>query len=83
MCTVPWFSPACSTAPEFPLSGAENVGPVIGRKDCCPLSLLHRHLALYPFNSFFSSLRKRQSVPWAMSFCGLDVIIPASWSLRA
>ena len=30
--------------------------------------LLHKHLPLYCFNSFLSSLRKRQSVPWAMSF---------------
>ena len=29
------------------------------------------HLLLYPFNSFFNSLKKRQSVPWAMSFWGL------------
>ncbi len=37
----------------------------------------------YPFNSFFSSLRNRQSVPWAMSFCGLVLIIPASCRRRA
>ena len=24
----------------------------------------------HPFSSFFSSFRKRQSVPWAMIFCG-------------
>jgi hypothetical protein len=65
------------------LSGASKVGHIIGRKDCCPLSLLYRALLLYPFNSFFSSLRKRQSVHWAMSFCGLDVIIPASCRRRA
>ena len=29
-------------------------------------------------SSFFSSLRKRQSAPWAMTFWGLDLIIPAS-----
>jgi len=34
-------------------------------------------LSSYPFSSFLSSLRKRQSVPWAMIFCGLDLIIPA------
>src|SRR4051812_41581173 len=27
--------------------------------------LLHRHLPLYSFSSFFSSLKKRQLVPWA------------------
>ncbi len=32
----------------------------------------------HPFNSFFSSLRNRQSVPCAMIFCGLDLIMPAS-----
>ena len=32
----------------------------------------------YPFNSFFSSLRKRQSVPWAMSFWGVLLIRPIS-----
>lgn len=41
------------------------------------------HQARYPFNSFFSSLRKRQSVPWAMIFCGVALIIPASWSRSA
>jgi hypothetical protein len=35
-------------------------------------------LALYPFNSFFSSLRNRQSVPSARIFCGLVLIMPAS-----
>jgi len=37
-----------------------------------------RHITGQPFSSFFSSLRKRQSVPWAMIFCGLDLIRPAS-----
>jgi len=32
----------------------------------------------YPFSSFFNSLTKRRSLPWAMIFCGLDLIIPAS-----
>jgi hypothetical protein len=45
--------------------------------------LLHGHLPLYPFNSFFSSVKKRQSVPWAISFCGLDLSIPTSWRRRA
>ena len=31
----------------------------------------------YAFSSFFSSLRSRQSVPWAMIFCGLDLTMPA------
>jgi hypothetical protein len=67
----------------LPLSEDSNVGHIIGRRAWCPLSLLHRHLPRYPFSSFFSSLRKRQSVPWAMSFCGLDLSIPASWRRRA
>jgi putative ABC transport system substrate-binding protein len=37
----------------------------------------------YPFNSRFSSLRKRQSVPWAMIFCGFALIMPASRSRSA
>ena len=37
----------------------------------------------YSFNSLFNSLRRRQSVPCAMIFCGLDLISPASWSRRA
>jgi hypothetical protein len=40
-------------------------------------------LPFYPFNSFLSSLRKRQSVPWAMSFWGLPLIIPTSCRRRA
>jgi hypothetical protein len=40
-------------------------------------------LPLYRFNSFFSALRKRQSVPWAISFWGLALIIPASCRRRA
>jgi len=32
----------------------------------------------YPFNSCFSSLKKRQSVPWAMSFFGEFLIMPVS-----
>src|SRR5262249_18516349 len=31
----------------------------------------------HPFSSFFSSLKKRQSVPFSMIFCGVDLIIPA------
>jgi hypothetical protein len=37
----------------------------------------------HPFSSFLSSLKKRQSVPWAMIFCGFDLIIPISFSRRA
>src|SRR5207245_5563271 len=29
---------------------------------------------VHPFSSFFSSLRKRQSVPWAMIFCGVALM---------
>ena len=38
---------------------------------------------LYPFSSFFSAVRKRQSVPWAMICCGVDLIIPTSCRRRA
>jgi hypothetical protein len=37
----------------------------------------------YPFSSFFNSLTKRQSVPWAMSFCGVLLSIPTSWKRKA
>jgi hypothetical protein len=37
----------------------------------------------HAFNSLFSSLMKRHSTPWAMIFCGLDLIIPASCRRRA
>ena len=36
-----------------------------------------------PFSSRFSSFRNRQSVPWAMIFCGLDLMSPASWRRSA
>src|SRR5262245_32922722 len=36
----------------------------------------------YPFSSFFSSLRNRQSVPWAMSLLGFVLISPASCRRR-
>ena len=32
----------------------------------------------YPFNSLVSSVRNRQSVPWTMIFCGVDLIMPTS-----
>src|SRR5919198_2230061 len=44
--------------------GAKDIDHIIGRRDCCLPSVLHRHLPLYPFSSRLSSLRKRQSVPW-------------------
>src|SRR5262245_42276322 len=37
----------------------------------------------YPFSSFFSSLKNRQSVPCARIFWGLDWIMPASRSRSA
>ena len=37
----------------------------------------------HAFNSFFSSLRKRQSALWVMIFCGLLLIIPASFRRSA
>ena len=37
----------------------------------------------YPFSSLLSSLKKRQSVPWAMIFCGVLLMIPASCKRRA
>ena len=40
--------------------------------------LLFGGLPLYSFNSFFSSVRKRQSVCSAMIFCGVDSMTPAS-----
>ena len=32
------------------------------------------HRPCYPFSSFFNEFGKRQSVPWAMIFCGVDLI---------
>src|SRR5262249_15799202 len=52
-------------------------------RDTVLTRLLHRPRLLYPFNSFFSSLKKRQSVPWAMSFCGVDLMSPTSCRRRA
>jgi hypothetical protein len=37
----------------------------------------------YSFNSFFSSFKKRQSVPWTMILCGVLLIIRASCSRSA
>jgi aspartate-semialdehyde dehydrogenase len=39
---------------------------------------LRTRITLYPFSSFLSSVRKRQSVPWAMIVWGVLWIIPAS-----
>jgi hypothetical protein len=52
-------------------------------RDTVLTRLLHGHLPLYPFSSFLSSLKKRQSVPWAMIFWGMLLIIPASWRRKA
>jgi hypothetical protein len=38
---------------------------------CAEVSRPCRGARCYPFSSFFSSLRKRQSVPWAMIFYGV------------
>ena len=35
------------------------------------------------FNSFFSSFKNRQSVPWTMSLCGCDLTIPTSCRRKA
>jgi hypothetical protein len=37
---------------------------------------------IYPFSSFLRSLMNRQSVPCAIIFCGLLLIIPTSWRRR-
>jgi hypothetical protein len=37
----------------------------------------------YPFNSFLSSLKKRQSVPWAIIFWGVLLIKPISCRRKA
>ena len=42
-----------------------------------------RHSQLYPFNSFFSEVRKRQSVPSARIFCGVLLIMPISRNRNA
>jgi hypothetical protein len=52
-------------------------------RDTALTRLLHRLRPLYPFISFFRALRKRQSVPWAMICCGVDLIIPTSCRRRA
>jgi hypothetical protein len=50
---------------------------------CAELGRPCRGVSRYPFSSRFSSLRKRQSVPWAMIFWGVALIMPASWRRRA
>ena len=44
---------------------------------------MHPETRSHAFSSFFSSFRNRQSVPWAMSCCGVDLIIPTSCRRRA
>jgi hypothetical protein len=65
----------------WPVASSATLGAGDGRATV-RTRLLHRQL-LYPFNSFFSALKKRQSVPWAMIFCGVLLIIPASCRRRA
>ena len=43
----------------------------------------HQYMHGYAFNSRLSSFKKRQSVPSAMIFCGLDLMKPASRRRRA
>ena len=57
-------------------------GAVEGR-DMVLTHLLHGHPLFYSFNSFFSSFKKRQSVPWTMIRCGVLLITRASCSRRA
>ena len=70
--------PKGSRCPEPKTSLEESV-----RASVAPFPYLHKPFPLYPFHSFFTSLRKRQSVPWAMSFCGLLLIMPAACRRRA
>ena len=49
-------------------------------RECCATEEL---ASVHALSSFFSSLRNRQSVPWAISFCGVDLTIPASCSRTA
>ena len=49
-----------------------------GAVPLAPLSPAFAPHVFYPLSSFFDSLQKRQSVPWAISFCGLDLSIPTS-----
>ena len=54
-------------------------GALEGSSETIPSPGVQRPLA-HVFNSRLISLRKRQSVPVAMIFCGLDLIIPPSRS---
>jgi len=47
------------------------------------LTLAPRLLPPYALSSFFSSLKKRQSVLRARIFCGLVLSSPVSWSRSA
>ena len=49
----------------------------------CGVKPTLRSVHPYPFSSFFSSLRKRQSVPWAMICFGVALMSPASCIRRA
>src|SRR5215813_2753698 len=49
----------------------------------CLICIENRPLINYAFSSRLSLFRKRQSVPSAMIFCGLDLIRPTSWRRRA
>src|SRR5262249_38890382 len=66
---------------DTPVLGAGEGSDTVSPARSTPM--LHRHRPRYCFNSFFSSVRKRQSVPWAMIFWGLLLIIPASCRRRA
>jgi len=52
-----------SAAASTPVSRA-----VANRTMRIAMPFAHRTLPTYAFSSFFNSLRKRQSVPWAMTF---------------
>ena len=66
--------------------GANEAGACESQTRQQPASRVHRRnprLAAHAFSSRLSSFKKRQSVLPAMIFCGLDLIMPASCSLRA
>ena len=81
-----WSSPAA--ARPWPMWGrqARPAAPAArtGQETAAILDDLHvtspssKTIRDQVFSSRFSSLRKRQSVPSAMIFCGLDLIMPVS-----
>jgi hypothetical protein len=73
------FRPLLGALSPFPCGFGEGTSTDPKRD---PVAVF-RPTRVYPFSSFLSSLRKRQSVPWAMIFWGLVLIIPASCSRRA